>query len=88
MLFLRKMFGAITQVLFPKHSGCGRCGVTCNCCQSHYTDYTPYHGCSPLCEHCWSRLTPEERLPYYRKLYDDEWAWNSLWIEKAVLEGK
>ena len=30
-------------------------------------------GCFPLCEKCWEELeTPENRLPYYRRLVD-EW---------------
>lgn len=47
----------------------------------------------PLCEQCWSELTPQNRLPFYRVLFEQwrflgseyhEWAD----IERAVLEGK
>jgi len=27
-------------------------------------------GCFPLCVDCWPELTPEERLPFYRQLYE------------------
>jgi len=50
----------------------------------------------PLCETCWGKLTPSQRLPYYRALWEEwnkgekvpgkEYAnWND--IEKSVLEG-
>lgn len=50
--------------------------------------------CFPLCQQCWEDLTPEERLPYYRELYEewvrlgpgrDEDDWED--IKSAVLEG-
>jgi hypothetical protein len=31
-------------------------------------------GVFPLCETCWSELTPAERLPFYRQVFDK---WNS-----------
>jgi len=48
------------------------------------------HGaCFPLCEDCWSELTPEQRVPFYQILMDH---WKSGWTEgdpelqiKAVL---
>lgn len=63
---------------------------------NHATSYGDEgHGCFPLCEGCWNKLTPEERLPYYRYLWE---LWKSTeseipdykvveWsvIEKAVL---
>lgn len=46
-------------------------------------------GINPLCEKCWSELTPEQRLPYYRQAI-----WNintgestARAIEDAVLSG-
>lgn len=55
--------------------------------------------CFPLCENCWASLTPQQRLPYYRKMWNDwkqdaiaakyeprdEDVWKS--IEKSVLAG-
>lgn len=55
--------------------------------------------CFPLCEQCWKELTPEQRLPFYRKLIDG-WmsdgspdynglSWDEIWAElkKNVLAG-
>lgn len=36
----------------------------------HITDDGAGSGAFPLCEECWSSLTPETRLPYYRQLWD------------------
>jgi hypothetical protein len=60
--------------------------------------YSDSKGCFPLCESCWSELTPETRLPYYKELYE---SWLSFGeelkkdceglyplMEKAVLDGK
>jgi hypothetical protein len=27
--------------------------------------------CFPLCEECWSSMTPKQRLPYYERLWKD-----------------
>lgn len=35
-----------------------------------HTRYGQMSGCFPLCERCWSNLTPETRLPYYEALID------------------
>lgn len=48
-------------------------------------------GIVALCETCWAMLTPEERLPYYRVIYDLPFGgWNDQvdWkiIEQAVLQ--
>ncbi len=76
------------------YSYCLRCYRTWNVVKEHSTRYTMYNGCFPLCEDCWSKLTPEKRLYYYKKLFN-KWKRNgyvddSIWkdIEKAVLEGK
>ncbi len=54
----------------------------------------------PLCERCWSGLSPEERLPHYRTMWqswldvatDDNYLaeLEALWpsIERAVLAGR
>lgn len=44
----------------------------------HITDYMEGRGCFPLCERCWSELTPEQRLPWYRKLWD-VWNYGGFW---------
>lgn len=37
--------------------------------KSHSTPYSVEGGCFPLCQSCWSMLTPQERLPYYEDLW-------------------
>lgn len=54
------------------HSGygaCGRCNRTWDITDNHTTYYASDSGCFPLCADCWKKLTPEERLPYYQRLY-------------------
>ena len=46
------------------------------------------YGMFVLCERCWTKLTPAERLPYYRESYDrhkSERDWEA--IKAAVLAG-
>ncbi len=94
-LLFRRLKGLIARIFYPRYSTCGRCGRPWSICEDHTTifekeDGSPHRGCFPLCEDCWRELSPEERLPYYRELYD-------LWIrqgskadwsmiKKAVLE--
>jgi hypothetical protein len=49
---------------------CGRCKVSWKWVEGHLTLYSCGSACFPLCEKCWSDLTPEERVPYYRELFD------------------
>ncbi len=73
-------------------SACGRCETSWKYTEGHTTYYSETSGMFPLCESCWQQLTPSERLPYYKKLYND-WkrmgdtvvSWEN--IEKAVLAG-
>jgi hypothetical protein len=44
--------------------------------ESHDTSYNANHACFPLCQGCWSQLTPDERLPYYERLVD-------RWVDQA-----
>lgn len=75
---------------------CFQCGASWEFTDGHSTLYDSNMGCSPLCDKCWSSLTPEQRLPYYRSLWvswlgevDDDLV-RARWpaIEAAVLEGK
>jgi len=50
------------------YGGCYRCGDTWNWKTAHSTPYEEGRACFPLCEECWSELTPDERLPYYEEL--------------------
>lgn len=79
--------------LNPGIGGCYKCGTTWDFVQGHSTAISPDSGMFPLCEGCWADLSPKDRTPYYRKLFD---LWVShgctdvLWetIELAVLSGK
>lgn len=82
-----------------ERSACSLCGKTTGGIGEHCTMYSPHQGCFPLCQDCWSKLTPSERLPYYRGLFDfwrssdatgRQTATNGLWlaISNAVMEGK
>lgn len=49
----------------------------------HSTPYNVASGCFPLCEACWSELSPDERLPYYRQLWQ---RWLRDGVDKGVEE--
>lgn len=102
-LSLRKFAGFFARLISPMYSACGRCGMPWSVTKNHVTSITEIRGIFPLCENCWTYLTPQDRLPYYRKLYE---SWlitmpetlpdgspaklNETWeeIEAAVLAGK
>lgn len=80
-------------------SGCGRCKDSWQWKPHHTTMFSTRDGCFPLCEDYWKALTPDERLPFYRAMFDrnvsirpggDREAYRATWllIEKAVKEGK
>ncbi len=77
---------------WPTLSGCRMCGRVWRICREHDTPYSANKGCFPLCEDCWSELTPETRLPYYELLWYETGdgepieAWEA--IQAAVLAGK
>jgi hypothetical protein len=100
-LSLRKLVGVLERLLFPGYGSCYRCGRTFNfLTKYHFTEHRK-GGCTPLCEACWSELTPIRRLPYYARVYIT-WVmsggnsnisreyWNDLWvaISEAVMDGK
>lgn len=48
---------------------------TCLCCGRHWSEvkhHVTHHsrksGVFPLCEECWGRMSPEDRLPFYEAL--------------------
>ncbi len=102
-LFFRSIAGFFARLVSPMYSACGRCGMPLNVTKHHSTDVNESGGMFPLCEKCWNDLTPQDRLPYYKKLYDS-WVMtmplylpdgsqpkvNMTWeeIEAAVLAGK
>jgi hypothetical protein len=91
MMSIRAM---IERVLSPGIGYCYRCK------RPWRIDHrwgTPYHetryeydnerrGCFPLCESCWTSLTPETRLPYYRRLYESWVAQTPSGYEKYVVD--
>jgi len=94
----------IAVLLYPGYCQCGACLKSYKQAIFHTTQYTEGSGCFPLCEKCWSELTPPERLSYYRQLWQ-KWvnddggdpqgringrAYEDVWldIEAAVLAGK
>lgn len=69
----RRMLANIARGFAPGYSHCYRCGMPWKFTESHSTMYDGGRGCFPLCEDCWSDLTPDERLPFYERLISD---WN------------
>ena len=69
---------------------CRCCGDSWAYARMHVTWFQEHHGCGPLCETCWQRLKPAERLPYYKLLICDIWRESELWpeVERAILEGR
>lgn len=84
--------GRISHWLEPgPWSACRRCRTSWRFVKGHVTMTSAGSGCFPLCEACWAELSPKERLPYYRSLFE-QWqrqgSTNHTWtqIESAVLE--
>lgn len=50
-----------------KNGGCLRCGDD-DWDNHHHTQFSPSRSCAPLCESCWSGLTPTQRLVWYEVL--------------------
>lgn len=94
-LLWRRIKGAIQRFLaFGGYGACERCGrswMFLSVEEIHSTKYSEHSGCFPLCEQCWSELTPTERLPCYRSLWR-KWGnqGNVEWsdIERAVRAGR
>lgn len=99
-LFFRRLAAWWLNRFYPGYGTCGRCQRNWKICQYHNTDYvedeSSGHGCFPLCEACWQELTIEQRLPYYRALWQE---WNDqvsgieepetlALMEQAVREGR
>ena len=87
---LRSWLAPALRRLAPGYSWCKRCGTPWKFVEEHETWYRPTHAVFALCRPCWPELTSEERLPYYRQVFDD---WERFgcgdreWpeIERAVL---
>lgn len=50
----------------PLTQSCSNCGVTFDhVTRPHHTYHSEVLTSCPLCEDCWSTLTPETRAPFY-----------------------
>lgn len=72
-LFLKRLIGLYSIIAYLGYGGCMRCWRRWKIASPHQTMYSDSAGCFPLCGDCWRELTPETRLPFYRKLYR-QWA--------------
>ena len=87
---LNLRLGPAVQWMAPGYSWCKRCETPWAFVDEHATYYTERRGVFALCQMCWAELTPQERLPFYRQVYEE---WERLgcadreWpdIERAVL---
>jgi hypothetical protein len=80
---------ALERIRYPSYSTCGKCRRPWATVEPHVTMVTWERGYFPLCEGCWESMTPDQRLPYYRKQYVSDRGridWPST--ELAVMEGK
>lgn len=69
--------GRVSQWITPRYSHCYRCQTTWGFVEGHSTYFSEPSGVRsaasgyfPLCEACWHELSPQERLPFYRRLFD------------------
>ncbi len=76
----RDRFRGIPESAFGR---CGRCRMSWKWVKSHSTEYSASGGMFPLCERCWSELSPGDRVPFYRELWD---GWQKTRNEYPTLE--
>lgn len=82
---IRLMRGRALKPLAPGYSCCFRCETPWKFTDHHATPYGGGRACFPLCQECWSELTPEQRVPYYEQLL--KW-WHNMGppVEGAMAE--
>jgi hypothetical protein len=70
------------------YSGCSKCRISWAYIEPHITEHEDGSGIGSfaLCELCWSQLTPQERVSYYRHVHGECEEWPL--IEQQVLAGK
>lgn len=90
----------ILRILAPTSGTCYRCDVPWAFAEHHVTmigepklverdgvtTVTVWGGIFVLCEPCWGKLTPTERLPYYREWYDKYGEGHSMHRDWSVIE--
>jgi hypothetical protein len=82
--------GRLGDFIVPGYGSCYKCRTNWFFVEGHTTLFGPSGGGFPLCEQCWQELTPEQRLPFYRQLFENwqphsNYSWAE--IEAAVLRG-
>lgn len=91
----RKALAPAAKKLCQGIGSCYACELPWSIVKEHTTYYGSGAGCFPLCQMCWEMLNPNQRLPFYERLFmewerqgcdRDENVWNS--IKDAVLENK
>ena len=93
-LVARLPLAAALRFIAPGYSTCKRCKMPWAFTQGHCTKWNDRSGMFPLCEHCWERLSPSERLPYYKMLWQEWHEWGPVrdpqWheVEAAVMAGR
>jgi hypothetical protein len=99
-LRIGRAFPKLAHLLGFGYRHCLRCETPWCLSQLHSTHYTDLEGCHPLCQKCWSELTPQQRLPFYREQVDtwyshypplnNQPAFIDVWrdVKTAVLSGR
>jgi hypothetical protein len=79
--------GRISKLFSRGFGWCRRCHTTWRFVEPHVTNVDGTRGCFALCEKCWRELTAEERVVFYRRLFDEWNAPQTEWreIRHAVL---
>jgi hypothetical protein len=75
--------GRISQILAPRYGYCLKCKTTWKFVKHHTTMITSEHGMFPLCQKCWQETSVEDRLPFYRKLWD-RWERSFTWEDVSA----
>lgn len=74
-LAIRRLEAIPARFLFPSYGCCGQCARPWRIVDKHLTYDSDLSGIFALCEGCWKELTPETRLPHYRKLVESWIQW-------------
>lgn len=73
MYLLRKVFGIVSWPILSfllSYGSCERCRISWIFNTYHITDTGGGTGIFSLCEACWTDLQPNDRMPFYFRLYD------------------
>jgi hypothetical protein len=84
-LIQRKTVALLLNPFYRFYGRCARCNRNWRICEGHSTNWNKTDGMFPLCEDCWKDLKPEDRLPYYRSLWE---RWRDSKDMKIALKNK